>query len=162
MFGTTLIANATVESVLSQIQSRVEAESAKAPLWVLPEYVHSVNDPKAESIERVLTNICIAFTTSSRGKVDDRVNAVRNVGNIILGNPNIVKVIAGYIKKETFIQAFEIFVDKVNPGLSVLARQIGDLSHGYCRLILDRCQETAGWLWKQADITNWILSSRVT
>lgn len=153
MFGTTPITNATVESVLSQIQSRVEAESAKVPLWVLPEYVHAENDPKAESIESILNDICIAFTTSSRGKVDDRVNAVKDIGNIILDDPDIVNEIAAYVKKENFIRAFEIYADKVNPQLPVLAEQIGDLSHGYCRSILDRCQETAGWLWRQADIS---------
>jgi hypothetical protein len=153
MFGTTPIANATVEGVLSQIQSKVEAESAKAPLWVLPEYVRSENAPKADSIESVLNDICTAFTTSSKGKVDDRVNAVKGIGNIILGDPDIVSEIAGYIKRENFIRAFEIYVDKVNPQLPVLAKQIGDLSHGYCRSILDRCQETAGWLWKLADIS---------
>jgi predicted HicB family RNase H-like nuclease len=153
MFGATPIPNATVESVLNQIQSRVETESAKVPLWVLPEYVHFTNDPKTESIESVLTDICTAFTTSSKGKVDDRVNAVKNAGNTIFSDPDIVSEIAGYIKKENFIRAFEIYVDKENPALTALAKQIGDLSHSYCRSILDRCQETAGWLWKQADIT---------
>lgn len=153
MFGATPIPNATIESVLSQIQSRVEAESTKVPLWVLPEYVYSVNAPKADRIKSVLNDICIAFTTSSKGKVDDRVNAVNDVGDIILNDPDIVSETAEYIKRENFVHAFEIYVDKVNPQLSVLAKQIGDLSHGYCRSILDRCQETAGWLWKQADIS---------
>ena len=153
MFGAPSIANATIESVLSQIQSRVEAESAKVPLWVLPEYVRSVNDPKADDIESVLNAICTAFSTSSKGKVDDRVNAVKDVGRIIQSDPDIVNEIAGYVKSENYIRAFEIYVDKVNPTLLVLAKQIGDLSHGYCRSILDRCQETAGWLWKQADIS---------
>lgn len=153
MFGATPIPNATIESVLSQIQSRVEAESTKVPLWVLPEYVYSVNAPKADRIKSVLNDICIAFTTSSKGKVDDRVNAVNDVGDIILDDPDIVSETAEYIKRENFVHAFEIYVDKVNPQLSVLAKQIGDRSHGYCRSILDRCQETAGWLWKQADIS---------
>ena len=153
MFGAVSIANATVESVLSQIQSRVEAESAKVPLWVLPEYVRAEGDPKADSIENVLNDICIAFSTSSKGKVDDRVNAVKDAGNILLCNPDIVGTIAGYIHRANFLRAFEIYVDKVNPALSVLAKQIGDFSYGYCSSILDRCQETAGWLWKQADIS---------
>ena len=153
MFGATPVTNATIESVLSQIQSMVEAESAKVPLWVLPEYVYAENDPKVESITSVLSDICTAFSTSSKGKVDDRVNAVRDVGSIILSDHDIVSEIAAYVKKENFIRAFEIYVDKVNPQLSVLAKQVGDLSHGYCRSILDRCQETAGWLWKHADIT---------
>lgn len=115
--------------------------------------VSNTDDPKAERIESILTDICTAFTTSSKGKVDDRVNAVKNTGTIILGDYDIVKDIVRYIKKENFIQAFDLYVDRVNPQLSLLAKQIGDLSHGYCSAILDRCQETAGWLWKQADIT---------
>jgi hypothetical protein len=153
MFGATPIANATIESVLTQIQGQVEAESAKVPLWILPEFVRAQSDPKADDIENVLTDICMAFTTSSKGEVEDRVNAVRNVGDIILGDLDIVREIAGYTNKENFLRAFEIYVDKVNPQLSVLAKQIGDISHDYCRTILDRCQETTGWLWNQADIT---------
>lgn len=153
MFRTVAIENATVESVLSQIQSRVEEESAKVPLWVLPEYVRAEGDPKADSIENILDDICTAFSTSSKGKVDDRVNAVKDAGNILLGDPDIAGTIAGYIHRANFLRAFEIYVDKVNPALAVLAKKIGDFSHGYCRAILDRCQETAGWLWRQADIT---------
>lgn len=153
MFGAVSNSNATVESVLSQIQSRLEAESAKVPLWVLPEYVREERDPKSELIATVLNDICIAFSTSSKGKVDDRVNAVKDAGNILLNDPGIVETIAGYVEKAHFIRAFEIYVDKVNPALSVLAKQMGDYSHDYCSSILDRCQETAGWLWKQADIS---------
>jgi hypothetical protein len=153
MFGVTPIADATVESVLSQIQSRVEEISARVPLWVLPEYVRAANDPKADEIETVLNDVCTAFTTSNKGKVEDRVNAVKEAGEIIINDHNIVNVIADYVKTENFVSAFEIYVDKVNPALSTLAKSIGDVSHGYCHSILDRCQETAGWLWKQADIS---------
>lgn len=153
MFGVPPIAEATVESVLSQIQSRVEDISAKVPLWTLPEYVRSVNDPKISDIETILNDICTAFTTSSKGKVEDRVNAVKQAGEIILKDSDIITIIAGYMKTENFVRAFEIYVDKVNPALSALAESIGDVSHEYCVVILERCQETAGWLWKQADIS---------
>ena len=153
IFGAASIVDATVESVLSQIQGRVEAISARVPLWVLPEYVRSTNDPKAETIETVLNDVCTAFTTSSKGKVEERVNAVKDAGGIILNAPDIVSVIANYVKTENFVRAFEIYVDKESPALSTLAQSIGDVSHGYCRAILERCQETAGWLWKQADIS---------
>jgi len=153
IFGATPIADATVESVLSQIQGRVEAISARVPLWVLPEFVRATNDPKADDIETVLVDVCTAFTTSNKGKVEERINAVKQVGEIILNDPDIINVITDYIKTENFVSAFEIYVDKVNPALSALAKSIGDVSHGYCRSILDRCQETSGWLWKQADIS---------
>ena len=153
IFGAIPIADATVESVLSQIQERVEAISARVPLWVLPEYVRAANDPKADVIETILYDVCTAFTTSSRGKVEDRVNAVKEAGELILNDPDIVPAIADYIKTEKFMSAFELYVDKENPTLSAVAKSIGDVSHGYCSAILERCQETAGWLWKQADIS---------
>ncbi len=153
IFGATQIADATVESVLSQIQEQVEAISARVPLWVLPEYVRAVNDQKAGDIEAVLNDVCTAFTTSSKGKVEERVNAVKETGEIIINDPGIVDAIADYIKTENFVRAFEIYVDKENLALATLAKSIGDVSHGYCRAILDRCQETAGWLWRQADIS---------
>jgi hypothetical protein len=153
IFGATPIVDATVESVLSQIQGRVEDISARVPLWVLPEYVRASSDPKADDIETILNDVCTAFTTSSKGKVEERVNAVKEAGEIIINDPDIVGAIADYIKTENFVSAFEIYVDKENPSLSALAKSIGDVSHGYCRAILDRCQETAGWLWKQADIS---------
>ena len=153
IFGAATVPDATVESVLKDISIQVEKKSARVPLWVLPEYVRTENDPKADAIETVLNDICTAFTTSNKGKVEERVNAVKDTGEIILKDPDIVNVIAGYIKTENFIRAFEIYVDKVNPTLATIAGSIGDVSHGYCRSILDRCQETAGWLWKQADIS---------
>jgi predicted HicB family RNase H-like nuclease len=153
IFGAQPIADATVESVLGQIQSRVEAISARVPLWVLPEYVRAAGDQKADEIETVLNDVCTAFTTSSKGKVEDRVNAVKEAGEIIISDPDIVSAIAEYIKTENFVKAFEMYVDKENPALSDLATSIGDVSHGYCSSILNRCQETAGWLWKQADIS---------
>jgi hypothetical protein len=153
IFGVATVADATVESVLKDISIQVEKTSARVPLWVLPGYVRIENDPKADEIETVLNDVCTAFTTSNKGKVEDRVNAVKDAGEIILKDPDIVNVIAGYIKTENFVRAFEIYVDKVNPALAALANSIGDVSHGYCRSILDRCQETAGWLWKQADIS---------
>jgi hypothetical protein len=153
IFGTTPVPDATVESVLNQIQGCVEAISARVPLWVLPEFIRAANDPKADDIESVLNDVCSAFTTSSKGKVEDRVNAVKDVGEIIITDPDIVPAIADYIKTENFVRAFEIYVDKENPSLSVLAKSIGDVSHGYCGAILERCQETSGWLWKQADIS---------
>ena len=153
IFGATPMADTTVESVLSQIQGRVETISAKVPLWVLPEYVRAANDPKADDIETILSDVCTAFTTSSKGKVEERVNAVKDAGEIMIKDPDIVDAIADYIKTENFVSAFEIYVDKENSSLSALAKSIGDVSHGYCVAVLDRCQETAGWLWKQADIT---------
>lgn len=153
IFGVTPIADMTVESVLNQIQERVETISKRVPLWVLPEYIRAANEQKADDIEAFLSHVCTAFTTSSKGKVVERVNAVKDAGEIITNDPDIVGAIALYIKTENFLKAFEMYVDKENPALLALAKSIGDISHAYCYAILERCQETASWLWKQPDIT---------
>jgi hypothetical protein len=153
MFGITPVQDATVESVLGQIQSRIENVSAHIPLWVLPETVRSEGDERADAIEEVLINICTAFTTSSKGKTEERTNAIKDAGAAILNDPGLAVAIAGYIKPEHFMRAFELYVDKENPALAELAKNIGDISHGYCGSISDKAAETAGWLWKQADIS---------
>jgi hypothetical protein len=153
MFGVTPVQDATVESVLGQIQTRIEKTSERVPLWALPETVQSGGDGRADAIEKFLNKICTAFTTSSKGKTEDRTNAIKDAGTAILNDPGLVDTIAGYIKPENFMRAFELYVDKENPALAALAQSIGDVSHDYCRAILDKAAETAGWLWKQADIS---------
>jgi hypothetical protein len=153
MFGFTPVQDATVESVLGQIQTRIEKTSERVPLWVLPETVRSEDDERAYTIEKFLHNVCTAFTTSSKGRTEERTNAIKDAGTAILEDPNLIAAIAGYIKPENFTRAFEFYVDKEKPALAELARSIGDVSHGYCRAILDKAAETAGWLWKQADIS---------
>lgn len=153
-FGVNLLPDATIESVLNQIQNRIEDVSGRVPLWILPEYVNSVNDAQAEAISTILGNVCTAFTTSSKGKTEERSNAVKDVGTEILNNPDIVNVIDGYVKPENFVKAFELYVDRTNPSLAQLAVEIGDYSHDYCRAILDKSAEAAGWLWRPADISS--------
>lgn len=153
IFGIAPVADATIPTVLSLIQTEVEKKSAKVPLWVLPELIRSENDPRADLIETVLSDICTAFTTSNKGKIEERSNAIKEAGRILEDNPEIVEAIANYIKKENFLRSFEIYIDRVAPELAQLAGSIGDVSHGYCTAILQKCQETAGWLWKQADIS---------
>lgn len=101
----------------------------------------------------MLTDICTAFTTSNKGKVEERSNAIKETGKILEDDPEIVSTIANYIKQENFLRFFEIYIDRVASELAQLAISIGDISHGYCTAILQKCQETAGWLWKQADIS---------
>jgi hypothetical protein len=70
-----------------------------------------------------------------------------------MDDPALVDEAADYIKRENFVCAFELYVDKESPLLAKLAQNIGDISHEYCISILDKAAETAGWLWKQADIS---------
>lgn len=155
MFGiASIAADARVEDVLGQIQTHIESISGRVPLWALPEYIYSAHEPKADIIGEVLNNVCSAFTISSKGKTDERTNAIKEVGRIILDNTNLVDIVAGYIKPENFVMAFQMHVDKTAPTLISLAKEIGDVSHGYCQSILDNAVETAGWLWKEIDISN--------
>lgn len=147
------VADARVEDILGQIQTRLESISGHVPLWVLPEYVNSVQEPLADTIDEVLSNVCLAFTISSKGKTDERTNAIKEVGRIMLDNSDLINVIAGYIKTENFVTAFQMHVDKTAPKLISLAKEIGDISHGYCQSILNNAVETAGWLWKEIDIS---------
>lgn len=155
MFGVTnVITDARVEDVLGQIQTRIENISGLVPLWALPEYINSVNETSADIITEVLNNVCSAFTISSKGKTDDRTNAIKEVGRLILNNANLVDIVAGYIKPENFVTAFQMYVDRTAPTLITLAKEICDVAHGYCQSILDNAVETAGWLWKKIDISN--------
>ncbi|MDR2343908.1 MAG: hypothetical protein LBD86_05190 [Spirochaetaceae bacterium] len=153
MFGITPMQEPTVETVLEQIQKRIENISARVPLWVLPEYVHSENDEKADAIEEVLNYVCTAFITSSKGNTEDRTNAIKDSGAAFLNDPGLADAIGEYIKQENFLRAFELYVDRESPALAKLAQSSGDVSHSYCRAILDKARETAGWLWKRADIS---------
>lgn len=154
MFGiTTILPTARVEDVLSQIQIQVEKISGRVPLWVLAEYIRSVEEPLAESIASALDNICLAFTTSSKGKVEERSNSIKEAGKRIRQDSELVATAAKYITVENFIKAFEIYVDKNDNGLKSLAAEIGDVSHGYCEEIKARAAEASGWLWKESDIS---------
>lgn len=156
MFGiTNTIADGRVEDVLLQIQNHIEKMSGRVPLWALPEYIYSVGEPNADVIVDALNNVCLAGSTSSKSnKTEERTNAVKDVGRFVIDNDGLINTVAGYIKPENFVMAFQIYVDKTAPELISLAQSIGDISHGYCQAILGKVAETAGWLWNQADISN--------
>jgi hypothetical protein len=155
MFGiTNAKMDVRIEDVLGQIQSNVEKVSERVPLWLLSEYVRSQNEPLAEVIADVLSNVCLALTTSSKGNTDERTNAINKIGSFILDNHDLVNIVASYIKPENFVTAFQKYVDENYPTLVVLANEIGDISHDYCRVVLDNAVETAGWLWNKMDISN--------
>lgn len=146
--------DARVEDVLLQIQNRVEQISGRVPLWVLSKYVSETDQPLAEDISIVLNKICLAGSTSSKsGKSEERSNAIKEIGQLILDNDGLSDTLSSYIHTETFVRAFQIYVDKAAPTLVLLAKEVGDISHGYCQAILGKTAETAGLLWNQVDIT---------
>jgi len=154
MFGISGIAtDARVEEVLVQIQNRIQKISGRVPLWVLPEFIRSKDEPLITDIEEVLNNICLAGTISSKtDKNQERKSAIKDIGRTIQNNPELVGIVANYIKDENFITAFQLYIDKHEPKLNSLAKSVGDVSHGYCQIILSKAAETAGFLWNQSDI----------
>lgn len=155
MFGITYSTpDDRVEDSLLRIQNRLEEVSNRVPLWMLPEYIYSVDEPLADQIKKVVDNICKACSISSKsGKTDDRINAVKEVGKIIQDNNRIVDVVASYIKPENFVTAFNMYVDSKSPIIVELAAEVGDVSHEYCNSIKRRAVETSSYLWKETDIS---------
>lgn len=153
MFGIKPLPDATVPTVLGQIQDAVEKKSAKVPLWMLPEYIHTTDEPRVSILELFVHSVCTAISTSSKGKEGERSNAVKDAGKLIRDEQEIVEAFAGYFKTENFLCAFEIYVDREFPQLTDLAKSVGDVSHRYCEAIREKFREAAGWLWNQADIS---------
>lgn len=155
MFGISYsVSDDRVEDSLLRIQNRLEDVSNRVPLWMLPEYIYSVDEPLADQIKKVIDNICMACSISSKsGKTDDRVNAVKEVGKIIQENSRIVDIFERYIKPENFVTAFNMYVDHKSPAMVELAAEVGDVSHEYCNSIKKRAVETSSYLWKETDIS---------
>lgn len=153
IFGFAPQADSSIDNVLISIQNRIEGVSAKVPLRILPEFINSDNEPKAEAIWRFVGHICVALSKSSKSRHEEHANAIREAGIMLDKDPELAGVMASCIKKENFTDAFRIYVDRVCPQLAELAQNVGDFSHYYCDAILGRCQETAGWLWSAQDIS---------
>lgn len=153
MFGImNLDPNGTVESALLAIQSRIEKISGRVPLWVLPDYVNAASDPQAELIEDVIHNLCAAGSISSKGKTEERTNAVKEIGKLLLDTSSLTEAVAQYIKSEIFALAFQAYVDNKTPRLRSLAESVGDNMFSYCQAIREKAMETAGWLWSEPDL----------
>lgn len=149
-----------VEDSLLRIQNRLEDVSNRVPLWMLPEYICSVDEPLVDQIKKVVDNICMACSISSKsGKTDDRINAVKEIGKIIQEDDRIVDAVEGYIKPENFVTAFNMYVDSKSPTIVELAAEVGDVSHEYCNSIKKRAVETSSYLWKETDISEEILAT---
>lgn len=153
MFGIeNTMPDARVEDVLTQIQNKIEKVSGRVPLWVLPYYISSVEDSLKSEINKMVDNICLAFTISSRGKTEDRTNAIKDIGKQIKENDGLIDEVAKYITEDCFVKAFELYIDNKSNELISLANEINDVSHNYCEIIKSRASESAGWLWKENDI----------
>ena len=63
IFGSSPLADGTVEAALNAVGTRLEQISQRVPLWVLPEYIRAQADPSAEAMGKVIM-LCARLTAS--------------------------------------------------------------------------------------------------
>ena len=151
IFGIPQQPNGTVENTLIEIASRIEIISERVPLWVLPEYIKSRNEDYADVLCEIIDSLCIANTISAKSDTEERTNRVKSIGEHLLKTDGLAQVLARYIKRDTFDDAFRMYVDSSKPELKELAIAIKDTSGQYCTVLKKQFASTAGWLWKRQD-----------
>ena len=152
MFGLPERQESTPMDTLRSISSKVEETSYKVPLWVLADYIRTV-DPENEIIADIFDDLCTALRVSSKGKKEDLNTAITDIGTELLKNPSIIDVAAQYTSPDVYMTAFREYVDAYKPALPSLANKIEDIGHAYCDLILKMAAPVAGWLWNKSDIS---------
>jgi hypothetical protein len=151
IFGSSPLADGTVEAALNAVGTRLEQISQRVPLWVLPEYINAQAEPSAEMMGKVIDALCAANSISSRGDTETRGNKVKAIGEILLATPGLAEAMGQYMTPVVFEEAFQRYVDTAKPELKVAAERMGDLSHIYCGAVKNRFAATSGWLWKRGD-----------
>lgn len=151
IFGSSSLADGTVEAALNAVGLRLEAISQRVPLWVLPEYIRAQDEPNAEAMGQVIDALCAANSISSKGDTETRGNKVKEIGEILLATPGLALVMAKYIKPIEFEGAFQQYVDSAKPELKEATERMGGSSHTYCDAVKKRFVATSGWLWKRGD-----------
>ena len=151
IFGSSSLADGTVEAALAAVGTRLEQISQRVPLWVLPEYIRAQDEPSAEAMGKVIDALCAANRISSKGDTETRGNKVKEVGEILLATPGMAEAMAKYMTPMVFEEAFLRYVDSAKPELKTAAERMGNLSHSYCEEVKKRFVATSGWLWKSGD-----------
>lgn len=151
IFGSSPLADGTVEAALNAVGSRLEQISQRVPLWVLPEYIRAQAEPSAETMGKVIDALCAANSISSKGDTETRGNKVKEIGKILLATPGLAEAMAKYMTSVRFDEAFQRYVDSAKPELKAAAERMGDSSHSYCKVVKNRFAATSGWLWKRGD-----------
>ena len=152
MFGIPHIPNATVEATLAEIADRLEKVSDRAPLWVLPAYIESCNEPSASAMREIIENLCIAEKISSKGNQQERTLRVKDIGKLITEHDGIEDVLRKYIDFEAFSKAFKNHIDQACPKLPQLAESVEDTTGQYCRAVKEHFATTASWLWDAQNV----------
>jgi len=154
IFGSSSLADGTVEAALNSVGNRIEQISQRVPLWVLPEYIHAQDEPNAEMMGKVIDALCAANSISSKGDTETRGNKVKEIGETLLATPGLAEAMAKYMTPVVFEEAFQRYVDSSKPELKAATERIGGLSHIYCGMVKTRFAATSGWLWKRGDAEN--------
>ena len=153
MFGLPQIDNTDPNETLRSIAARVEADSMKVPLWILADYIRN-ESPSNEVAATVLDKLCVTLRISSKGSTTDKAVAISEIGHILLEDSSVIDVVKSYSKPEIYMRAFYSYVDSVNPELKEIAKNVEDLGHAYCKMILEKTARVSGWLWNKADISS--------
>jgi len=151
IFGSSPLADGTVEAALNAVRTRLEHISQRVPLWVLVEHIRAQSEPSAEAMGKVIDALCAANSISSKGDTETRGNKVKEIGAILLTTPGLAEATAKYMTPGVFEEAFQRYVDNAKPELKAAAERLGDSSHIYCRAVKNRFAATSGWLWKRGD-----------
>ncbi len=156
MFGVKVDSLSRVEDALARIQESVRQLSDRAPLWTLHYAIDldpEVDEKEKRTIQDVLSKLCSVCRVSSKSKTSDFTSNVKEIGGILNANPDLIKIVARYAKREHFKRAFELYVDEMKPELQEQAKKVGDVTRQYCRAILDKVADEAGVLWNESDFT---------
>jgi len=151
LFEIDSLEDGTVEATLNAIGTRLEEISQRVPLWVLPDYIHSQDDPNAENMCKIIDALCAANSISSKGDTVTRGNKVNEIGGIFLATPGLTEAMAKYMIPLIFEEAFQRYIDNTKPELKEVVERMGGLSHTYCSTVKSRFTSTSGWLWKRGD-----------
>ena len=151
IFGSSPLADGTVEAALNAVGTRLELISQRVPLWVLPEYILAQAEPSAEAMGKVIDALCAANSISSKGDTETRGNKVKEIGEILLATPGLAEAMNKYMAPVVFEEAFQRYVDSAKPELKAVAERMGGSSHIYCRAVKNRFASASGWLWKRVD-----------
>lgn len=151
IFGSSPLADGTVEAALTAVGTRLEQISQRVPLWVLPEYISAQSDPSAEAMGKIIDALCAANSISSKGDTETRGNKVKEIGEILLMTPGLSDAMARYMTPFVFEVAFQRYVDSAKPELKAAVERMGGSSLTYCGAVKNRFAATSGWLWKRGD-----------
>lgn len=154
MFGADSTGLSRVEDAINAIAEKAVQTAGRIPLWALGEHVARVAPAEADELRAVLEDVCIVCRVSSKGKVEERTQAIRRLGERILADVDLVERVRQYVAFENFHSGFQAFVERIEPELVALAERLGDATWEYRDAILAKNSETACWLWQEADVAS--------